>query len=115
VRELKNAIERSIYRSTDADQQVKRIAFDPFDSPFRLREQKKQDAAKAAPVTARKSAARLPVDLKSHLAETEKQLLNAALEQARFNQRVAAELLGLTYHQLRGKLRKHRLDFSEPA
>jgi psp operon transcriptional activator len=115
VRELKNAIERSIYRSTDADQKIRHIAFDPFDSPFRLREQKKQKAVTAAPATGRKSTTRLPIDLKSHVADTEKQLLNAALEQARFNQRVAADLLGLTYDQLRGKLRKHRLDVSEPA
>jgi psp operon transcriptional activator len=115
VRELKNAIERSIYRSTDVEQQVKHIAFDPFDSPFRLREPKKQDSARSAPIPTRKNATSLPIDLKSHIAETEKQLLNSALEQARFNQRVAAELLGLTYHQLRGKLRKHRLDLSEPA
>jgi psp operon transcriptional activator len=37
-------------------------------------------------------------------------LLRAGLEKARFNQRMAADLLGLTYHQLRGKLRKHGLD-----
>jgi psp operon transcriptional activator len=115
VRELKNAIERSIYRSTEVDQQVKHIAFDPFDSPFRLKEQKKQGAPKPVPSPARKSATHLPIDLRSHVAETEKQLLNAALEQARFNQRVAAELLGLTYHQFRGKLRKHRLEASEPS
>ncbi|MGH8166760.1 MAG: helix-turn-helix domain-containing protein [Woeseiaceae bacterium] len=46
----------------------------------------------------------------------EKRLLNAALDKAKFNQRVAASLLGLTYHQLRGKIRKHGLDRSpEPA
>lgn len=115
VRELKNAIERSIYRSADADQQVRHIAFDPFDSPFRLRDEKKQDTARATPAAARKSAARLPIDLTSHVAEIEKQLLNSALEQARFNQRVAAGLLGLTYHQFRGKLRKHRLEVSGPG
>jgi len=112
VRELKNAIERSIYRSTDVDQKVTRIAFDPFDSPFRLREQRRQDKGKtaAAPVTQDSRAPRLPVDLKSHIDETERKLLNAALEQARFNQRMAASLLGLTYHQFRGKIRKHELD-----
>jgi psp operon transcriptional activator len=110
VRELKNAIERSIYRSTDADQQIRRIAFDPFDSPFRLREKKKPDPGKAAHSAAAQRSARLPVDLKSHLSDTEKQLVNSALERARFNQRAAAELLGLSYHQLRGKIKKHGLD-----
>jgi psp operon transcriptional activator len=32
--------------------------------------------------------------------------LEAALDKARFNQRMAADLLGLSYHQLRGKLKK---------
>jgi psp operon transcriptional activator len=32
------------------------------------------------------------------------------LEKARFNQRLAADFLGLSYHQLRGKLRKHGLN-----
>lgn len=110
VRELKNAIERSIYRATDAEHQITRIAFDPFDSPFRLREEKKQEYAKSPSSTPRKRVSALPTDLTQHVNETEKQLLNAALEKARFNQRVAAELLGLTYHQLRGKIKKHGLD-----
>jgi psp operon transcriptional activator len=113
VRELKNAVERSIYRSTDVDQKVTRIAFDPFDSPFRLREQKKRGREKTLPpVTLDNRAPRLPIDLKSHIDDAERKLLNAALEQARFNQRAAASLLGLTYHQFRGKIRKHELDRS---
>jgi psp operon transcriptional activator len=35
--------------------------------------------------------------------------LNAALDKARFNQRIAAGLLGLSYHQFRGKLRKYNI------
>ena len=50
------------------------------------------------------------MDLKARIEATEKELLVAGLERARFNQRVTAELLGLTYHQLRGKIRKHGLD-----
>ena len=45
--------------------------------------------------------------LTERLAETEKEFLRAALDKARFNQTMAAELLGLSYHQLRGKLRKY--------
>jgi psp operon transcriptional activator len=113
VRELKNAVERSIYRSTDVDQKVTRIAFDPFDSPFRLREQKKAvDKTSVSMPRTGQGTARLPVDLRTHIDETEKQLLKTAMEQARFNQRSAAGLLGLTYHQLRGKIRKHGLDRS---
>jgi len=52
----------------------------------------------------------LPTDFKARILEAERDLLQAALEKARFNQRVAADLLGLTYDQLRGKLKKHELD-----
>jgi len=109
VRELKNAIERSVYRSDDPEAQVGTIAFDPFDVPYRSRDQ--QPATPSAPVREiKKLAPLLPTDLKARVNETERQLLQAGLQRARFNQKVAAELLGLTYHQLRGKIKKHRLD-----
>ena len=57
----------------------------------------------------------LPVDLKQRLRTVEEELIEAALERARFNQRVAADLLGLTYHQLRGKIRKYEMDVSRPT
>ena len=41
--------------------------------------------------------------------ETESDWLRAALEKAGFNQRMAADLLGLSYHQFRGKLRKYEI------
>jgi len=103
VRELKNAVERSVYRSDDPEQPITKIAFDPFDSPFKLAETETEASAK--PATRR--APLLPADLTKRLRDTERDLLAAALEKARFNQRVAADLLGLSYHQFRGKLRKH--------
>ena len=36
--------------------------------------------------------------------------IRRALEGARYNQRQAAESLGLTYHQFRGLYRKHKAD-----
>ena len=109
VRELKNAVERSVYRSQDQERQITRIAFDPFDSPFRLGEGLRDDPHEDR--TPRKRRAPLfPTDLKARVNETEKELLAAGLEKARFNQKVAAELLGLSYHQLRGKIKKHGLD-----
>lgn len=109
VRELKNTIERSVYRSEHPQRQITKIAFDPFDSPFRLGEGLAEDSG-AQPVARRPRPPLFPIDLKARVDETEKDLLAAGLEKARFNQRVAAELLGLSYHQLRGKIRKHRLD-----
>jgi psp operon transcriptional activator len=105
VRELKNAVERSVYRSDSPEAPVSRIAFDPFDSPFKL-------AEVDAPVRQAEGAGRaplLPTDLALRLVDIEKEYLEAALARARFNQRLAADLLGLSYHQLRGKLRKHAL------
>ena len=104
VRELKNTVERSVYRSGDPDKPITKIAFDPFDSPFRLAE----PPTKAAATVARPARSPLlPTDLNARLRDMERDLLEAALDKARFNQRMAAELLGLSYHQLRGKLRKH--------
>lgn len=111
VRELKNAVERSVYRTENREEQISDIAFDPFDSPFAMRS--------STPATPPSSAASptqveplFPLDLKARVTNTEKELLAAGLRKARFNQKVAAELLGLSYHQLRGKIRKHELDLA---
>lgn len=109
VRELKNAIERSVYRSENPDKQIKKIAFDPFDSPFRLREGLQHTGIDEIAPRVRRPPL-LPTDLRARVNETEIELLRAGLEKARFNQKIAAELLGLSYHQLRGKLKKHDLD-----
>jgi len=103
VRELKNTIERSVYRSADPEQVIAKIAFDPFDSPFKLAE----PGGEPAPGRQPRRAPLLPADLTQRLRDMERDLLVAALDKARFNQRMAADLLGLSYHQFRGKLRKH--------
>jgi len=41
-------------------------------------------------------------------SEFETQLLQQALEATQYNQRKAAQHLGLTYHQFRGLYRKYR-------
>jgi psp operon transcriptional activator len=114
VRELKNAVERSVYRLQDPAQPVSQIAFDPFDSPFRLKE---PQAAQLAPAEQLAVAAKhiLPVDLNERMGEFEQDIIHAALVRAKFNQRVAADLLGLSYHQLRGKIRKYSMDVRDPA
>lgn len=103
VRELKNTVERSVYRSEDPEQPIAKIVFDPFDSPFKLAEpgQEKMTASQA------RRSPLLPTDLTQRLKDTERDLLEAALDKGRFNQRMAADLLGLSYHQFRGKLKKY--------
>ena len=105
VRELKNTVERSVYRAQDPERPISRIAFDPFDSPYKLQGREGGEKEPAGP----RRAPLLPADLPRRLLDTEKELLLAALDKARFNQRMAADLLNLSYHQFRGKLKKHSI------
>ncbi|MCF8032467.1 MAG: phage shock protein operon transcriptional activator [Desulfarculaceae bacterium] len=99
VRQLKNVVERAVYRSEG--EVVEALDLDPFASPF-APASPEQAPARAAP-----PAEPLPADFKQAVAEYERGLIKQALERTRFNQRAAAERLGLTYHQLRGLLKKH--------
>ncbi|MBT8060451.1 MAG: phage shock protein operon transcriptional activator [Gammaproteobacteria bacterium] len=108
VRELKNVVERAVYTSLGEDEPITEINFDPFDSPWR--------PGQAADTPAESGQAAVPgeaYDFKEHIQQTEIDLLKAALEQCRFNQKKTAEYLGMTYHQLRGYLRKYELTDSE--
>jgi psp operon transcriptional activator len=104
VRELKNVVERAVYRSLGSDEPISEINFDPFDSPWRPGGEKQDDA----PVQAG-SVPDDAYDFKEHIQNTEIALLQAALKKCRFNQKKTAEYLGMTYHQLRGYLRKYQL------
>jgi psp operon transcriptional activator len=104
VRELKNVVERCVYR-TPPDEEVDRVIFDPFDSPYRpgLAQTMADGAAAGASLPA------LPLDMRETVQGFEIDLIERAMDEARHNQRKAAELLGLTYHQLRGYLKKYQL------
>ena len=106
VRELKNVVERAVYSSAGEDGQVDTIQFDPFESPWR-------PGAEEPEQTNRPAAPGGPYDFKDHIQQAEIELLKAALEQNRFNQKKTAEHLGMTYHQLRGYLRKYELTDGE--
>lgn len=101
VRELKNVVERSMYRHGSSDFPLDNIILNPFARHNAASEE-------PAPETSYASALpTLPVNLKQWVNTQEKQLIEQALQQARFNQRKAADLLDVTYHQLRGMLKKH--------
>lgn len=108
VRELKNAVERSVYRRGDPELKISRIVFDPFDSPFRLvnEESTIEDRQPARKASSAKTPT-LPLDYKKEIHALEKQLLDSALNRASHNQKLAAKLLRLSYHQLRGAMKKH--------
>ncbi|PWC56189.1 sigma 54-interacting transcriptional regulator [Azospirillum sp. TSO22-1] len=98
VRELRNAVERSV-AAADPDAPVDAIVLDPFRPAWR--------PPPPAP------AADPPEDPGGPFLERvtafETAMLKAALERNRFNQRRTADDLGLSYHQLRGYLRKYGL------
>ena len=104
VRELKNVIERAVCRAEGGT--VHDIVFDPFRAPGQPL--KTPDAATPKP-----TAASLPANLPALVAELERTLLQHALAQARYRQREAAALLGLSYDQFRGLYRKYQATLPE--
>jgi len=66
-------------------------------------------ANSTAPAPVASASVTLPIDLKVHIGEYEVQLIEQAMYEAKHNQRKAAELLDLSYHQLRGYLKKYAL------
>lgn len=118
IRELKNVVERSVYRSQDPDAPVNLISLDPFESPFRptrpseVVQKSSGDSTEGristvvAPVP---SPNQFPIDFRQSVQDYEIGLIKSALASNQFNQKKTAEALGVTYHQLRGYLKKYDL------
>ncbi|OLQ90871.1 phage shock protein operon transcriptional activator [Vibrio ponticus] len=102
VRELKNVVERAVYQNGNSDFAIDELVFNPFarETPNTDDNQKEADDI---------SSFSFPLDYKEWQEQQDRQLLRAALEESKFNQRKAADLLGLSYHQLRGMVRKYEL------
>ena len=98
VRELKNVVERAVYRADTP--LITRITFNPFGSSPVMAEEEH---------TRREMWEEKPVlrPLKEAVQELEVRLFKEALRASKYNQRKAAESLGLTYHQFRGLYRKY--------
>ncbi|KGK00950.1 phage shock protein operon transcriptional activator [Thalassotalea sp. ND16A] len=133
IRELKNVVERSVYRHNNPHLPVNELIIDPFESPFRPKKRIKTSDRQSttAPATEASSAVSpevtkngseqievatklcpeivYPVSLKSLSQDYEINLLQEALAACQFNQKKTAEALELTYHQLRGYLKKYNL------
>ena len=99
IRELKNVVERSMYRHGTSEFPLDNIILNPFARRTEPEQQADREDNPSLPT--------LPLDLKQWVTGQEKNLIEQALRQARFNQRKAAGLLNVTYHQLRGMLKKH--------
>lgn len=135
IRELKNVVERAVYR-TPPNVPVHDIVLNPFESKYRPQQRTKAktnaiaqtanpDTAEPMPSNApvndaddatalfggvsEPSGFEFPMDLKKASQDYEISMLKQALEDSQYNQKKTAEKLSLTYHQLRGYLKKYNL------
>lgn len=114
IREIKNVVERSVYRSQDRDALIEEISLDPFDSPFRpgvsASSQADTSAKDSEPVQAPSSfPTSFPINLRQSVQDYETALIESAMKACQYNQKKTADALGVTYHQLRGYLKKYDL------
>lgn len=107
VRELKNLVERAVYRSDSS--LIKEIDFDPFglsklpesiSLPKEASSQRKSFSAEDL----------LSKPFNEAVDELKRLLLKRALEVSKYNQKKAAQKLGLSYDQFRGLFRKYKDD-----
>ena len=123
IRELKNVVERAVYKSHDHLIEAAEIVFDPFISPYQIENPKDCAVAGEGPSRSR-SAARsapaavegtphpgaMPFDLNEAVRELELTAMRQALVESQYRQGEAAKLLKLSYHQFRGLYRKYQDD-----
>ncbi len=101
IRELKNVIERAVYQTVS--NRIEAVVFDPFAGPY--------EPPPEAPATPGPSSPAPFAEINNFTEAVEAyeiKLLSTALHRARFNQRIAAKNLGLSYNQFRGLFRKYR-------
>ena len=95
-----------------AGEQLHEIEFDPFVFSYFPVQKKASEES----VPEEKDAADRELDIskgfKNLVAAYEQRLLKQALTATRYNQKRSAALLGLTYDQFRGLLRKYRTDLA---
>lgn len=102
VRELKNVIERAVYQHGQQETPIENLIFDPFQSGWETETEPNNEEQ-----TSTQPAFTFPINYKQWQEEQDQLILKSALNQSQFNQRKAADLLGLSYHQLRGMVRKY--------
>ncbi|MGL4829500.1 MAG: phage shock protein operon transcriptional activator [Vibrio sp.] len=105
VRELKNVVERAVYQQGLNNQPIEQLVFNPFNSLTHS-----DVVTKISEIEANHTVEprfHLPLDYKVWQQQLDIELLQTALSQAKFNQKQAAQLLGLSYHQFRGMMRKY--------
>lgn len=123
IRELRNVVERAVYRWDRKNEAIDAIQFDPFASPWRPvgvekaklepgsgpgRREPVEDTVTPAS-DPEPSFLPSPSNFKDAMMAHERRILETALQAARYNQRAAAKALSLTYDQLRHALKRHGL------
>ncbi|MCH1493469.1 MAG: phage shock protein operon transcriptional activator [Luminiphilus sp.] len=114
IRELKNVVERSIYRWGEQENPVDAVVINPFSGFGDAQEDIPDTVISASEPSETIEARTWPIDLRQTLEETEVTWVNAALNECNFSQKAAAELLGLTYDQMRSLMRKYDLRTRAP-
>ncbi len=132
IRELKNVVERAVYRTNNPHLPVHEIILDPFESVFRPTGRVKTNdrvSQESSPISVVQPVTEstlpvesiavqanvlpetvdYPIDLKDRSQQYEIDMIKQALADSQFNQKKTAEKLSLTYHQLRGYLKKYNL------
>ncbi|MCU8009273.1 phage shock protein operon transcriptional activator [Shewanella sp. SM87] len=132
IRELKNVVERSVYRNGGENRPIDHITLDPFASPYRPKTRiktRERQITSVAPTTLASTSQSTPIletevpantessvhnfnfplDFKEQTEKYEMDLIQQALSSSQYNQKKTADMLGLSYHQLRGILKKYNL------
>ncbi|MCL9782058.1 phage shock protein operon transcriptional activator [Vibrio sp. S4M6] len=110
VRELKNVVERAVYIHGNKPEPIDELVFSPFE-PSWIKQKSTANSSDSQRTTNHTENMRLtfPMNYKEWQEAMDIELLNATMKEAKYSQRKAAELLGLSYHQLRGMVRKYNL------
>lgn len=121
VRELRNVVERAVYRWDNPETPIAHVQFDPFESPWKPTAPSHRRSGSAAAaiatdegaVSATKGAPSDQLekvdDLRAAVDQHERAILEHCLGKHRWNQRQTAKALGLSYDQLRHAIKKHGL------
>lgn len=114
VRELKNVVERSLYRWHSEDTAVDEIIFDPFTKPYEETYHLPQETYIEPTIKQDKQINKphqLPsnMGLYEYLNSIERAIVENSLAEHHQHQGRTAEALELSYHQLRGLVRKYKL------
>ncbi len=107
VRELKNVIERAVYQQGDCNDPIDTLILNPFESAWSNKAEPLPSADNKSELTSNHCYT-FPMDYKKWQEKQDIALLSQVMEQTKHNQKRAAQMLNLSYHQLRGMLRKYK-------